>query len=129
MFKTNSVQKYSDEYVNAVNRIINLSKSNNRTQDSWVKWADVYGYTDELLLKLCEDLDTGATNIQEVEEGFEAASKKGGAFTTTLENMAANMGIMLGIMLAIKAATWVWDQINVTVAEQQSKDKLFTGLH
>lgn len=58
-------------------------------------------------------------SLNDLEKAQNGAAFSAGKLGTALKTAATNIGIMIGVSLAIQGAIWVFDQINVTLEEQQ----------
>ena len=79
------------------------------------------GYTDKELLNFLSDVDSGNRKIKDIDNYMQSASSSASKFTASLKSVAANMAIMLAVNVAIKAASKLWDTLNITVEEQEEK--------
>lgn len=85
--------------------------------------------TDDTLKDFLKTWD-GMGNVADAYNSYlNKASTASSKFAANLKSVAANMAIMLAINLAIKGAAWIWDKVNVTVAETKEKyDELASSL-
>lgn len=64
-------------------------------------------------------VDQGKAEVSQWTDALENASSGVKGLTKTLKLAAKNMGIMLAVSIAIQGAMWIFDQLNVTLEEQQ----------
>lgn len=58
-------------------------------------------------------------SLNDLDKAQNSAAFSAGKFGKAIKTAATNIGIMIGVSLAIQGAIWVFDQINVTLEEQQ----------
>lgn len=87
---------------------------------SFEDWAKSLDNVDDSFVKFCKDLDSGDVTIDNIDESMKKAGISTNKFSSSLANIAANIGIMLAINIAIQAATKIWDEFNTTVEEAQA---------
>ena len=79
------------------------------------------GYTNEEFFKFAKQADLSGDVVQQYKDYMNQASSANAKFTASLKSVAANMAIMLAVNVAIKAASKLWDTLNITVEEQEEK--------
>ena len=87
----------------------------------WVAYAQSIGNTDKELLKFLSDVDNNKRQISDIDTYIQSATQSTSQFATSLKNIAVNAGSILLINLVIQAGMLAWDNLNVTVEEQESK--------
>lgn len=80
-----------------------------------------YGSINKSCRQYLETIDAGTVTFEGVKDAQNGAALSAIKFSDGLKLAAKNMGVMLAVTLAIKAAMWIFDQLNVTFEEQQEK--------
>lgn len=83
--------------------------------------AKSFGNVSESVIKAAHDLKNGNITLEEFKNISNQASSSAATFIASLKSIGANMAITLGINVAINFLKNLWDDLNVTVEEQQSK--------
>lgn len=109
------LSKGTKEFVGYIEELGNLSGKN--IQDI----ADKFENVGKSAIEAAEKLKSGKITMEEFKAATSSASSSASAFANTLKTVAANMAIMIVVNAAIKVASAIWDELNVTVAEQQQK--------
>lgn len=120
------IPELSDECISAFKK---LSARNIQNCQDFDALAKSVGYTDESFVNFLKDTSYSEKTLENYKKYMQSASTASSKFAATLKSVAANMAIMLAINLAIKGAAWIWDKVNVTVAETKEKyDELASSL-
>lgn len=85
----------------------------------WAKYAKSIGATDKELLKFLGDVDSGSREIDKIDDYMASATTGATKFKTALKSLGANIGIMLAITLAVQLLAKAYDELVVTMEEQQ----------
>ncbi len=76
---------------------------------------------DENLKNFLKTWDRTGDIAESYQQYLSNASSANAKFASSLKSIGANMAIMLAVNVAIKAAAKLWDTLNVTVEEQETK--------
>lgn len=107
----------------------NLKGVNVGLIDSSEGLKEAVGYSTDEFYEFAKSCDTSGDVLQQYKDYTAQASTATSKFASSLKSVVANIGIMLAVNAAIKVATYLWDEANVTVAEMQERyDELASSL-
>lgn len=89
--------------------------------DKIIGFAKGLKLNNEEFLEFLQNTEYSEKTLENYQQYMQKANSATSAFSATLKSVAANMAIMLIINGVIKAVAWAWDELNVTVEEQQAK--------
>lgn len=123
---TKEPTKATQNFVKEIKRIYTEGTFAGRNLDDL---ADGFIGVDKSVVSTAKSIQKGNAEISALDDALKKSTNSSNAFSASLKNVAANMGIMLAITVVLKLLGAAWDHFNVTVEESQGKvDEVTTKL-